>query len=100
MDREPQQKIESNLLPAVRVAPLAELRVYIIGEQELNELGQGSPASVHLNFALALLASGTSFLTTLLTTDILSAKLFTVFVVVTVVFIVAGIVLFANWYKL
>jgi hypothetical protein len=88
------------VVPAIRVAPLGELRVYVISEEELNELEQGSPASQHLNFSLALLASGLSFLATLLTTDIPSTKTFAVFVILTVVFILVGIILFTNWYRL
>jgi hypothetical protein len=41
--------------PVVRVAPLGELNVYTIYEHELVTLGQGSPGSVFLSFALALL---------------------------------------------
>jgi hypothetical protein len=100
MDNEIAQHAESNLMPAVRVAPLGELRVYVISEEELNELENGSPASQNLNFALALLASGLSFLTTLLTTDVASVKTFSVFVILTAVFLVVGIILFAGWYRL
>lgn len=90
---------ESNIVPAIRVAPLGELRVYIISEEELNAAEQGSPASLYLNFALALIASGLSFLATLLATDISSIKTFTVFVVLTVLFLLVGTILFIVWYK-
>jgi hypothetical protein len=100
MDDDLQQTPESNLLPAIRVAPLGELRVYVISEEELNVLEQGSPASQNLNFALALLSSGFTSLATLLATDIQSVRTFVVFVVITVVFLVAGVVLFAGWYRL
>jgi hypothetical protein len=91
---------DSKLLPAIRVAPLGELRVYIISEEELNELEHGSPASQNLNFALALLASGLTFLTTLLTTEIDSVKTFVVFVVLTVAFLLVGALLLANWLRI
>jgi hypothetical protein len=100
MDNEISQLPEPSLLPAIRVAPLGELRAYVISEEELNELENGSPASQNLNFSLTLLASGLSFLTTLLTTEISSVKTFAVFVVVTVVFLVVGVILFASWYRL
>jgi hypothetical protein len=100
MDNELTQHSESSLMPAVRVAPLGELRVYVISEEELNELENGSPASQSLNFALALLASGLSFFATLMTTEISSLKTFSVFVILTVVFLVVGIILFASWYRL
>jgi hypothetical protein len=100
MDSEIAQPADASILPAVRVAPLGELRVYIISEEELNELENGSPASQNLNFALALLASGFSFLTTLLTTEIASVRTFAVFVILTVVFLLFGVILFASWYRL
>jgi hypothetical protein len=100
MDSEIAKPNEPNILPAVRVAPLGELRVYIISEEELNELENGSPAAQNLNFSLALLASGLSFLTTLLTTDIASVKTFAVFVILTSVFLLVGFILFASWYRL
>jgi uncharacterized membrane protein YqjE len=95
-----EQNPDSNILPAIRIAPLGELRLWIISEQELNEAEQGSPSSLYLNFAVALLGSGLSFLTTLLVTDITSIKTFTVFVVMTVIFLVIGAILFAIWYRL
>ena len=100
MDNEIAQPSDANILPAVRVAPLGELRVYIISEEELNELENGSPASQNLNFALALLASGLSFLTTLLTTEVESVRTFAVFVILTVVFLLVGAILFASWFRL
>lgn len=100
MNNEIAQPSDTNILPAIRVAPLGELRVYLISEKELNELENGSPAAQNLNFSLALLASGLSFLTTLLTTDIASVKTFSVFVILTVVFLLVGAILFASWYRL
>jgi hypothetical protein len=100
MDKDLQRGPGSELLPAVRVAPLGELRVYVISEEELNELEIGSPASLHLNFSLALLASGLSFLATLLTADITAPRTFAVFVILSAVFLVGGAFLFANWFRL
>jgi hypothetical protein len=91
--------IQKGIVPAIRVAPLGELRVYVISEEELNEIEQGSPASLYLNFALALLASGLSFLATLLATRIESNRTFTVFVVLAVLFLLAGLFLFASWFR-
>jgi ABC-type branched-subunit amino acid transport system permease subunit len=100
MDDNVQSEPPQIALPAIRVAPLGELRAYVISEDELNELEQGSPASQHLNFALALLASGLSFLTTLVTTQITSTRTFVVFVILTVVFLLVGVILFSNWYRM
>lgn len=100
MDNDLHQTPAPIAMPAIRVAPLGELRVYVISEDELNEPEQGSPASQHLNFALALLASGLSFLATLLTTSIQSNRTFAVFVVLSVVFLLVGTILFSNWFRL
>ena len=54
----------------VRVAPLGELKVYMVTEEEIDKLGGGSPGSIFLNFAIALLSLSASFLLTLLTTTI------------------------------
>jgi hypothetical protein len=51
--------------PNVRVAPLGELRVYPVYEHELETLGRGSPASLFLNFALALLPTAAGIAVTL-----------------------------------
>lgn len=91
---------EQELLPVISVAPLGELRVYPIYGHELDEFEQGSPVALCLNIGLALLASGISFLTNLLVTDIASIKVFTVFVVLTVIFLLSGAISMAVWWKL
>ncbi len=90
----------SDLSPIIRIAPLGELRLYVISEDELNEFENGSPASLQLNFALALLASGISFLIALLSTNFDSIKTFAVFVILSVVFLLVGAILLANWHRL
>jgi hypothetical protein len=100
MNDEIGQSTESNLLPAIRVAPLGVLRVFPIYEEELNQFAQGSPVQLCLNFALALLASGLSFLANLLATDIPSVKTFNVFVILSVLFLLVGIVLLTIWWRL
>src|SRR6266851_10133365 len=55
-DRVGKKRDESQIVrPVIRVAPLGELKVYTINEHELETLGQGSPGSVYIGFALALL---------------------------------------------
>jgi hypothetical protein len=90
----------SNIQPVIYVAPLGKLQVYPVYGHELDELSRGAPVALFLNFSLALLASGLSFLANLLATDIQSVKTFNVFVIITVVFLLAGVVLFAVWWKL
>lgn len=100
MTNDDQQVSQSRILPVIYVAPLGELEVYPIYGHELDEFAKGSPVSLCLNFALTLLASGLSFLTTLLVTDISSIKTFNVFVILTVVFLLVGIILLTIWWKL
>jgi hypothetical protein len=95
-----QQNRIAKVEPVIYVAPLGELQVYPIYGHELDEFAQGSPVSLCLNFALALLASGVSFFATLLATDIPSSRTFNVFVILTVLFLLAGTVLLAIWWKL
>lgn len=82
----------SRLTPMIRVAPLGELRVYMITEEELNSLGRGSPGSVFLNFALALLPLAASFLVTLLSTSIPSVTGLTFFICGCIVCFITGLI--------
>lgn len=54
-----------NIDPIIRVAPLGELRIYAVSEEELDRLSQGGPASILLNFALALLPMSAGLYVTL-----------------------------------
>ncbi len=85
--------------PQVIVAPLGEINVYPITEEELNRVDEGSPASLHLNFALWFLSSGLTLATTLWFTNIESRRVFDVFVITFVVFLVAGVVLMGLWLR-
>lgn len=62
-------------------------------------LERGSPDSLFLNFAVFLLSVAVSFLIAVTTTVIESDRLFTVYIVVTVVGLVTGFVLLAIWYR-
>jgi hypothetical protein len=69
------------LAPVVRVAPLGELKIYPITEAELDELEKGSPASLHLNFALFFWGIALSLFGTLIATSIQATRVFVVFVI-------------------
>lgn len=87
------------MTPRIRRAPIDEFKIYEITEGELNELARGSPESILLNFALALLPVALTVLTTLLTTTIASLRTFVVFVVVGVVTFVAGLLCLLAWWR-
>lgn len=75
------------------------LTLYEVTDYEVDLLEKGSPNSIYLNFSIFLISLGTSFLVALLTTDIQSVKLFTIFVVITVLGLVVGIFLLILWYR-
>ena len=76
------------------------LSLYEITDHELDVLEKGSPGSLHLNFGIFLLSVGLSFFITLLSTDIQSVKIFTVFVVLSSVGILGGTFLMFLWHKM
>lgn len=73
--------------------------VYEITERELSILEIGPQSSIYLNFAIFLLSVSISFLIALLTTTIASDRTFVVFLVITSVGLVAGIILLTIWYR-
>jgi NADH:ubiquinone oxidoreductase subunit K len=73
--------------------------VYEITENELSILENGTPSSIYLNFAVFLLSVAVSFLVALLTTNIESNRVFTIFVVVTAVGAISGLLLLFVWYR-
>lgn len=83
--------------PVIRYAPLGELRVYTVHEHELEVLAQGSPASIYLNFALALLPVAITLFVALITTPVPPGYLYQAFVCVCAMTLIAGIVLLVLW---
>jgi hypothetical protein len=71
--------------PAIHSVRLDKLRIFEISEAELEELERGSPESIFLNLALAVLSIAISFSVSLFTTRIESNRTFIVFVVVTAI---------------
>ncbi len=85
--------------PEIRRARLELLVLYEVTESELEILAQGAPNSTYLNFGIGLLSAASSFIIALLTTTIESLKVFTVFVVVSAVGSVLGVVFLVIWYR-
>jgi hypothetical protein len=84
-------------LPAVRRARIQHLDIYEISEPELQILERGSPDSLFLNFAIFLISIAAGFLIALLTTDIQSRRVFDVFIIITVIGFISGIILLTLW---
>ena len=93
------KKSDAPLPPVVRVAPLGDLKAYIVSEHELEALARGSSGSLYLNFALALLPVSLTLFVTLLTTIISSDRLFVTFVCVAVIAAIIGTLLLLMWYR-
>jgi hypothetical protein len=79
---------------------VASLSLYEITDHELDVLEKGTPGSLHLNFGILLLSVGSSFLITLLSTNIQSNRIFTIFVVLCSIGIIGGTFLVFLWYRM
>ena len=89
---------QPKISPVVRVAPMGELRVYPITEGELDELERGSPASIHLNFALFFWGSAISLFASVVAAPGLSIRPFTVLVVFLCGCSIAALVFTVLWF--
>ncbi len=90
---------QKELNPKIRRARVDSLDLYEITEDELNILEHGSPGSLYLLFSTFLLSMAISFFVSLLTTKIESDRLFMVFVSVTILGFIIGIILLILWVK-
>jgi hypothetical protein len=89
---------DTDFLPAIRLGRIGVLKVHQISDEELTRLGQGSSQSLFLNFGIGVLSVASSFLIALLTTNIPAGRVFEIFVIVTVICFLAGIVLVSLWW--
>jgi hypothetical protein len=92
-----QHEPEPHFFPEIRRARVERLTIYEVSESELDILEKGSPDSIYLNVAIALLSAAVSLTATLLTSKVESSAAFVVFVVITVVGFVGGLVLLLLW---
>jgi len=84
--------------PAIHRVRLDKLRIFEITDAELEALERGSPESVFLNLAIAVLSIAVSLSVSLATTNIENDRTFCVFVIVTSVGYVAGVTLGLLWF--
>jgi len=84
-------------LPEIRRGRFERLTIFEVADTELDTLERGSPDSIYLNVAIALLAIAVSLTATLVSAEFKPVGAFTVFVVITVVGYVAGFVLLLLW---
>lgn len=97
-DPDSPQKSLTELEPTIEWVPLGPLTAYAVSADELEELKRGSSSSLFFNFAIFCLSTAISFTLSLSTAEIKSDRLFTVFVVITVLGYLAGFVLLALWW--
>ncbi len=86
----------SEFNPEIRRARFQRLTIFEVSEGELDVLEKGSPDSIYLSIAIALLTMAVSLTATLFTAK-LSQAAFTVFVVCVVVGYIGGIILLLLW---
>ena len=84
-------------LPPVKIrrGSFGELTIHEVADYELEKLerlAHESPDSLYLNFAIFLLSTSMSFFVALLSADV-SSRVFTVFVVITTVGLLVGVLL-------
>src|SRR5437773_6268200 len=88
----------SPMTPVIRFAPLGELKVYAVTEAELDELERGSPASIHLNFALFFWGTAASLFVTIRTVSFAADRAFYVFLVAFAATVIAALVFSVLWF--
>lgn len=94
-----QEDKPKELLPEIRRGRFDRLTIYEVSETELEIIEKGSPSSLYLNFSIFLLSTGTTFLIALFTTNIASVKVFSVFVIITVIGFILGLLLLILWLR-
>ena len=99
MSSSSQQQDSGDNFVRIRLGKVDSLSLYEITEHELETLASGTPSSLLLNLAIALLSVGVSFLIALVTPPEMVGAAFTVFVAITTASFIAGIVLMCLWYQ-
>ena len=87
------------LLPTIRRARLQRLTIYEVEESELAILERGALDTIFLNITVALLSMSVSLSLALLTAEFPSDRAWTVFLVITVVGYVAGVIMLLVWWR-
>lgn len=78
-------------------ASVESVSLFEITDYELEILEKGAPSSTYFNFAVFALSVGASFLLSITTTVIASDRLFTVYTVISVLGLAAGVFLLILW---
>ncbi len=99
MESPEDKQADNPSLPPVKIrrGVPAELALHAVNDHELESLAHGSAdSSSYLNFAIFLLSTSVSFFVALLTA-VLTSRVFNVFVVITTVGFLNGVLLLIVW---
>lgn len=100
MSRDPEQlRPQADFAPAIRRARLDQVTIYEITESELEALERGSPDSLFLNFAVALLSMAISLSVTFATTEIKSIQILCVLTILCAIGYVLGLLFLLLWWR-
>jgi hypothetical protein len=91
---------KTGMQPVIRVAPPGELNVYPVYEHQLDQLAQGSPASLLLNFALFFLGVAATAAGTLWSAPPDRDRTYYTFVIILLITLIAGVVMLVIWWFL
>ncbi len=97
-DSKSQEIVVQRLPPVIRRAVILQMTTYEVSEDELEALARGTQDSIYSSFAIFLLSVATSFLVSLLTTEV-TDRVFIVFVIFITLGYLFGIFFLIFWYK-
>jgi hypothetical protein len=89
---------DQGLAPVIRVSLMPELKVYQVSEAELEQLADGPPGQLHLNFALAMLPAALTILITLQTVDIPKNRTYYTYIIAFGLLATQGLISLARWW--
>lgn len=86
-------------LPEIRRARFTQLTIYEVEESELTILERGSPVSLYLNIAIALLSTAVALTVSLATAEVRSESVLVILLVITVIGYMQGAILLLFWWR-
>lgn len=84
-------------MPEIRRVGIGHLTIYEISESELEMIERGTPDSLSLTISVFLFSTAVSFSVSLATTTIDSDRTFQVFIIITVLGYILGLILLIIW---
>jgi hypothetical protein len=85
-------------MPVIRVSLMPELKVYQLSEAEFEQLANGPPGQLHLNFALAMLPAVLTILITLQTVEIPENRTYYTHIITFGLLVTQGLISLARWW--